>query len=316
VHYRPIVVGSVRTVAERIESTWRPDRPVDVLATLGPLCHGRGDPAHHVSAEGTFWWAAATPHGPGTLALCGGHDGVRATAWGPGAEWLVDGVPTLLGASDDWSRFDSAHPVLDRTRRSYPGMRLPCTRLVFDALLPAVLEQRVTGHEARQAWRGLLRRHGRPAPGPLPGLRLPPSPAAVLDVPTWTWHRLGVDLARQRAARAAATVASRLEECVAMAPAAALARLRVVPGIGEWTAAETAQRALGDPDTVSVGDYHIHDLVVHALTGRARGDDAEMLRLLEPWRGQRQRVVRLVELSGVGKPRFGPRHAPSDMRTM
>lgn len=288
-----------------------------MFATLGPLCHGRGDPAHQVGADGTFWWAAATPDGPGTLALRGGRDGVHATAWGRGAGWLVEGVPALLGASDDWSGFEcAAHPVLDRTRRTFPGMRLPRTRLVFDALLPAVLEQRVTGHEARRAWRGLLRRHGMPAPGPFARLRVPPSPAAVLDVPTWTWHRLGVDLERQRAVRAAATVASRLEECVAMAPAAALARLRVVPGVGEWTAAETAQRALGDPDAVSVGDYHIHDQVVHALTGRPRGDDAEMLRLLEPWRGQRQRVVRLIELSGVAKPRFAPRYAPLDMRTM
>jgi len=310
-------VRGVRTVAERVESTWQPGRPVDVLATLGPLCHGRGDPAHYVSADATFWWAAATPQGPGTLALRAGRDGARATAWGPGAEWLVDGVPTLLGASDDWSRFDcTAHPLLDRTRRSYPGMRLARTRLVFDSLLPSVLEQRVTGHEARRAWHGLLRRHGAPAPGPLAQLRVPPSPAAVLDVPTWTWHRLGVDITRQRAARAAATVAPRLEECVAMAPAAARARLRVVPGIGEWTAAKTAQRAFGDPDAVSVGDYHIHDLVVHALTGRPRGDDAEMLELLEPWHGQRQRVVRLVELSGVAKPRFAPRYAPLDMRAM
>lgn len=310
-------MGGVRTVAERVESTWRPGRPVDVLATLGPLCHGRGDPAHQVGGDGTFWWAAATPHGVGTLALRTGRDGVRATAWGHGAEWLIDGVPTLLGASDDWSRFEcAAYPMLDRTRRRYPGMRLARTRLVFDALLPVVLRQRVTGHEAGRAWRGLLRRHGTPAPGPLLGLRVPPSPVAVLDVPTWTWHRLGVDITRQRAARAAATVAPRLEECVAMAPAAALARLRVVPGVGEWTAAETVQRALGDPDTVSVGDYHIHDRVVHALTGRPRGDDAEMLRLLEPWRGQRQRVVRLVELSGLDAPRFGPRYSPPDMRAM
>jgi 3-methyladenine DNA glycosylase/8-oxoguanine DNA glycosylase len=135
-------------------------------------------------------------------------------------------------------------------------------------------------------------------------------------VPSWDWHRLGVDLARQRAIRAAATVAARLEECVYLTPAEASARLRIVPGIGEWTAAEVAQRAWGDPDAVSVGDYHIHDQVVHALTGRPRGDDAEMLELLERWRGHRQRVVRLIEVSGVAKPRFGPRYSPIDMRAM
>jgi 3-methyladenine DNA glycosylase/8-oxoguanine DNA glycosylase len=306
------------TVAEAIESTWRPDRAVDVLATLGSLRRGSADPAHQVDADGTFWWAALTPEGPGTLAVRGARDGVRATAWGAGAGWLLAGVPELLGANDDWSGLDvSRHPLLDRTRRRLPGLRLARTRLVFDSLLPAVLEQRVTGMESRRGWLGLLRRFGQPAPGPRgPRLRVPPSPAAVLDVPTWDWHRFGVDITRQRALRAAATVADRLEQSVTLPGPQAVARLRVVPGIGEWTAAEIVQRAMGDPDTVSVGDYHIHDQVVHALTGRPRGDDAEMLRLLEPWAGHRQRVVRLIELSGVDKPRFGPRYAPRDMRAL
>lgn len=299
------------------ESEWRAGRSVDVAGTLGPLVRGSGDPAHHVDPDGTFWWACGTPDGPGTLALRHVSDGVRATAWGPGAGWLLDGVPQLLGANDDWSGLDcSAHPLLHRTRLRRHGVRLPRTRLVLDSLVPAVLEQRVTGREARRAWRGLLRRFGIPAPGPRGDLRVPPGPAALLGVPTWEWHRLGVDLARQRAIRAVATVAPRLEECAAMSHADALARLRSVPGIGAWTAAETAQRALGDPDAVSVGDYHMPHLVVHALTGRPRGDDAEMLRLLEPWSGQRQRVVRLIELSGVHEPRFGPRYAPVDIRAL
>jgi 3-methyladenine DNA glycosylase/8-oxoguanine DNA glycosylase len=299
-----------------LESGWRAGRPVDVLRTLGPLRRGRGDPSHRVGADGAFWWACATPEGAGTIAMRAVRDGVDATAWGPGAGWLLDGAPRLLGADDDWSELDCSHPLLARTRRAFAGVRLPRTRLVLDSLVPAVLEQRVTGGESTRAWRGLLRRFGTPAPGPVGDMRVPPSAHALLSVPTWTWHRLGVDLARQRAIRAAATVAARLEECVDMPFAAAQARLRVVPGIGEWTAAEIAQRALGDPDAISVGDYHLHDVVVHALTGRPRGDDAEMLRLLEPWRGQRQRVVRLIELSGVAKPRFGPRLAPLDIRAI
>lgn len=266
---------------------------------------------------GVFWWACDTPDGAGTLAVQAQHGEVDATAWGPGADWLLAGLPELLGERDDWTGLDcAAVPVLARTLRRYPGLRLPRTRLVLDALVPAVLEQRVTGNESRRAWQSLLYRFGSPAPGPIQSLRVPPSAPVLLAVPTWDWHRLGVDLQRQRAIRAAATVASRLAECVGLPEADAIARLRLIPGVGEWTAAETVQRALGHPDAVSVGDFHIHDLVVHALTGRPRGDDDEMLRVLEPWRGQRQRVVRLIELCGVGKPRFGPRYAPIDMRAM
>lgn len=298
------------------ERTWSAGRPVDLARTLAPLHRGAGDPAHRF-LNGAFWWACDTPSGAGTIAVRTARGEVHATAWGAGADWLLDGLPDLVGDRDDWSGFDCADvPVLARTMHRYPGLRLPRTRLVLDALVPAVLEQRVTGREARRAWRSLLYRFGSPAPGPVDSLRVPPSAAVLLGVPTWDWHRFGVDLQRQRAIRAAATVAPRLEECVGLPEADAVARLRSLPGVGEWTAAETVQRALGHPDAVSVGDFHIHDLVVHALTGRPRGDDAEMLRLLERWHGQRQRVVRLIELCGVGKPRFAPRYSPIDMRAM
>lgn len=299
------------------DRVWDAGRPVDVGATLGPLRRGSGDPAHLLDAAGVFWWACTTPDGDATLAVRGVSGVVTARSWGPGAGWLLDRVPVLLGRDDDWSSLElGEQPRLSDVLRHRPGLRLPSTGLVLDSLVPAVLEQRVTGPDARRAWRLLLRRFGTPAPGPALEMRVPPSAGVLLDVPSWDWHRLGVDSARQRAIRAAATVAARLEECAAMDSAAALARLRVVPGIGQWTAAETAQRALGHPDSVSVGDYHLKDLVVHFLTGRPRGDDAEMMRLLERWTGHRQRVVRLIELSGVAKPRFAPRFSPVDIRAI
>jgi 3-methyladenine DNA glycosylase/8-oxoguanine DNA glycosylase len=98
--------------------------------------------------------------------------------------------------------------------------------------------------------------------------------------------------------------------------AAAAARLRAYPGIGPWTAAEVTLRALGDPDAVSVGDFHLPNVVAFALAGEPRGDDARMLELLEPWRGHRARVVRLLEASGIEAPKFGPRYAASDRRGM
>jgi 3-methyladenine DNA glycosylase/8-oxoguanine DNA glycosylase len=294
---------------------WSPGRAVDLLATLAPLRRGSGDPSFRVSDAGILR-ATRTPDGPGTLQLRAVGSDVEATGWGPGAGWLLDRVQILLGCEDDWSALDlSGHPALAEVRRGRPGLRLPRTDRVLEALVPAVLEQRVTGLEARRSWRNLLDRFGEPAPGPHE-LRLMPDAETLLQIPSWDWHRMGVEAARQRPIRAAATVAARVEECVSLPLDAAVARLRVLPGVGEWTAAETVQRALGHPDAVSVGDYHLHDLVVYALTGRPRGDDAEMLAVLSPFAGHRHRVVRLIELAGVSKPRFGARYSPLDFRAM
>jgi 3-methyladenine DNA glycosylase/8-oxoguanine DNA glycosylase len=198
--------------------------------------------------------------------------------------------------------------------RLHPGVRIPRSRRVFESLVPAVLEQKVTGKEARGSWVQLLRRYGEPAPGPVPtGLRVPPSPAVWGQIPSWDWHRAAVDPRRMRTVLAAARVASRLEETVTMGREDAMRRLTAVPGVGEWTAAEVAVRALGDTDAVSVGDYHLASLVGWALTGRPVDDDG-MLALLAPWRPQRAKVVRLIELSGVAKPRFGPRMTVQDHR--
>jgi 3-methyladenine DNA glycosylase/8-oxoguanine DNA glycosylase len=240
---------------------------------------------------------------------------VSATAWGAGAEWLLGRVPVLCGADDDWSGLDVAgHTLLERSLRTHPGLRLCATGLVLDSLVPAILEQKVTGREARRSWRDLLWWYGTPAPGPTPRpMRVPPAPRRILDIPTWDWHRLGVDLRRQRVIRAAASVADRLEDSTS---STVLDRLRIIPGIGEWTAAETAQRAFGHPDAVSVGDYHLKNWVAYALTGQPRGTDEQMLQLLAPWTGQRQRVMRLIEVGGIGAPRFGPRFSPNDIRAI
>jgi 3-methyladenine DNA glycosylase/8-oxoguanine DNA glycosylase len=294
----------------------------DLVRTLAPLRHGGGDPTTKF-VGGTWWRAVRTPDGPGTLSISRDGAGVLARAWGPGADWLIESVPALVGAADDWSGLDlSAHEALRATHRQLPGLRLCRSGLVLDSLVPAILEQRVTGGEAWRAWRSLAWRYGEPAATPpgAPELRLAPTPAALLDVTSWDWHRFGVDLQRHRTIRAVATVADRLEECVSLSAAgdfdAARRRLRLVPGVGEWTAAETLLRALGDPDAVSVGDFHLKNRVGWVLAGRPRSDDDTMVRLLEPWRGQRARVVRLIELSGMSPPKYGPRFSPNDIRAI
>jgi 3-methyladenine DNA glycosylase/8-oxoguanine DNA glycosylase len=294
---------------------------VDLLATLGPMRRGAGDPTHHVDPAGTVWRATRTPDGPATTALRvrAGAAEVHAQAWGPGAAWSLESVPELLGAGDDPAGFEPAHPVLRDSWRRHPGWRVPRSRRVLESLVPAVLEQKVTCRESWRAFRSLVRRYGEPAPGPvghLPGgLVVPPDARTWAMVPSWEWHRAGVDLARSRTTVTAASAAGRLEGLCAVPVQDAARRMRTLPGIGAWTAAEVAQRALGDADAVSVGDAHLPALVGTALVGERVDDDA-MLELLEPYRGHRYRAVRLIELCGLRYERHGPRFAGRDYRAM
>jgi 3-methyladenine DNA glycosylase/8-oxoguanine DNA glycosylase len=300
-----------------LETVWRPRLPVDVVRTLASLRRGSGDPTHRVELGGAVWRTTRTESGPATYRLGqrGPHE-VHGTAWGPGAEQAIAALPDLLGARDDPTGLDLRHPLLRDTAARHPGLRVPRSGRVLESLVPTVIEQKVTGQEARSAWRWLLRRYAEPAPGPAPqGMRVPPPADVWRRIPSWDWHRAGVDPRRAQTGMRAAQVAGRLEEAVGMAPADAERRLRAVPGIGVWTAAEVAQRALGDGDAVSFGDYHLPSFVGWALLGRPVDDDG-MAELLEPYRPHRYRVIRLLECSGFAKPRFGPRLTIQDHRAI
>ncbi len=280
------------------------------MGILGVFRRGAGDPSFVRSPDGSVSRAIRTPEGIATLELhCAPTESlVMARAWGPGAEWALAQAPDLLGESDDPAGFEPRHPVVADAARRFAGWRVPRSGLVLDALVPAVIEQKVAGDEAFGGYRRLLRRFGEPAPGPAGerGLMAPPSARDWAMLPSWEYLRARVDPRRSDTLVRAARVASRLEEVTAMNPQAARVRLRSVPGVGAWTAAEVAQRALGDADAVSFGDYHVARDIGWALTG-SPVDDAGLAELLEPYAGHRYRVQRLLELAGHGLPRRGPR---------
>ena len=313
---------------------WRAPYPVDVPAILSVHRRGSRDPAFRIDETGAVWRTSLTPAGPGTIrvstVLAAGEGSgrrddsarhydragavVRATAWGPGAAWLLDQLPGMLGADDDPAGFVPAHPLLRELARRHSGTRIGRSARVLEALVPAVLEQKVVGLEAHRAWLVLLLRHGLPAPGPAPaGMRVFPPARTWSRLPSWEWHQAGVEAVRARTIAGAALVAGRLEEIGGLAAGDADRRLRALPGIGPWTSAEVRQRACGDADAVSVGDYNLPAAVGWALAGRIV-DDAGMLELLAPYAGHRHRAARLIELSGARPPRRGPRLAVRDYR--
>jgi 3-methyladenine DNA glycosylase/8-oxoguanine DNA glycosylase len=282
------------------------DRPLDLFLTLRPLWRGSGDPTMRLGRH-RAWRATRTPDGPAAVALAVDGERLRAEAWGPGAAHALDRVPALVGQDEDLAAWRAdLHPVVAALDRRLAGVRLGRTGAVMEALVPAVIEQKVTGREAFRSFRSLVVAHGAPAPGPL-GLRLLPDPGVLAALPYFAFHPLGIERRRADAIRRAATRGAWIEAITELPIAAAYARLRSIPGVGEWTAAEVGVRALGDPDAVSVGDFHLPKLVAWALVGEPRADDARMLELLEPFRGHRARVIRLIEASGLGPPRRGPR---------
>ncbi|MGK5697265.1 DNA-3-methyladenine glycosylase family protein [Streptomyces sp. URMC 128] len=287
---------------------WVPDGPLDLGLVLGPLRRGPGDPTFRAMPDGSVWRACRTPAGPGTLRVCAHGGGVRGQAWGPGAEWLLDRLPELLGAADDPSVFVPRHRLVALARHRRPGLRLTRSGLVMESLIPSILEQKVTTDEAYRAWRLLVRKFGEPAPGPAPGrMCVMPGPREWALIPSWEWHRAGVDNKRASTILRAVRVAGRLEEAAGMEPGAARARLEVVPGVGPWTSAETVQRSHGAPDEVTVGDLHLPRIVGWALAGDRDADDSVMLELLQPYAGQRHRAARLILLSGVAPGRRAPK---------
>ncbi|MGZ5214089.1 MAG: DNA-3-methyladenine glycosylase family protein [Actinomycetota bacterium] len=278
---------------------------MDLAKTLFPLCHGASDPTMRIDLADAFR-AMRTPEGPATVHIRSiGYD-ILAEAWGPGAFWALESVPGLIGFLDDDTGFEPQHHVIEELWRRHRGVRITRTGAVMHSLIPAILEQKVTGLEARRAYRAMVFATSEPAPGDL-GLYLPPDPARLAETPYFAFHPWRIERRRAETIRAACARASHLEEGGSLSVNQANARLLAVPGVGPWTVAEVARTALGDADAISVGDFHLPNIVCWALAHEPRGTDERMLELLEPYRGHRGRVQKLLEAGNISAPAFGPR---------
>lgn len=307
---RSFVRKTLLSMTADAESRFEPRGPLDLSLTLGPL--GFGPSMRHEA--GAIWRATRTPAGAATVQLEHRNGRVNARAWGPGAEWAVAHAQVLCGEEDDESGFVAAHQLIARLRRDIRGLRMPRSLTVFEALVPTVILQLVTTEQGREAYRHLVNALGEAAPGPV-RLTLPPSPQVLARTPYWSFHRFGIERRRAEVIIRAARSANRLEEIISMDLPSAYRRMQAFAGVGPWTAAKVAMVALGDADAVPLGDYHLPHVVAYALEGIPRSTDEHMLELLEPYRGHRARVIRLLTTAGIGAPRFGPKKPLRDIRS-
>jgi endonuclease III len=296
---------SARYPAAVLERLVRCD--VDPSATFFPMRRGGADPTTRI-AGGVVWRASRTPDGPATVRFARVDGGVSVRAWGDGAPWVLERADAWLGLADGTEVFEPGPGVVRESWRRLRGLRIPRTGLVLEHLIPSILEQKVTGLEARRAYRRMTLALTEPAPGPSElGLVLPPDPARVARLPYHAMHPFGIEKRRADLIRSACAGAAWIDAAASTSLAEARARLLAIPGLGPWTVAEVSRLAFGDADAVSVGDFHVPYLVSWALAREPRGTDERMLELLEPYRPFRGLVQLLLEGSGARAPAFGPR---------
>ncbi|HYG72045.1 MAG TPA: DNA-3-methyladenine glycosylase 2 family protein [Actinomycetota bacterium] len=279
--------------------------PISVSQTLGPLVRGRGDPTMRV-ARGEAIRASRTPDGPVSVAFREIGRGVEVEAWGPGSGWVLERAEAWCGALDDVSTFAPPSGIVRDVWRRTRGMRIPATGLITERLIPVILEQKVTGMEARRAYRAMTLALGDPAPGDL-GLRLPPDLERIAELPYERFHPFGIERRRAEVIREVARRRTWVDAAAELPLSEARARIRSLRGVGPWSVAEVGRLSLGDADAVSVGDFHVPNIVAWALAREPRGSDERMLELLEPFAPHRGRTQRLIEMAGLRPPKFGPR---------
>lgn len=273
---------------------------------LGVYRFGRNDPTTRLDGN-EFWRATITPDGPGTLHISWDISRYTLEAWGPGANWMIERAPYLLGEHDQPHQFVNPHPVIAAAQRNHPYLRIGSSGMLYHELIPVVIGQRITAQEAVGQWHRLVRQLGEPAPGPREDLVLPPAPQRLAEQPGWWFHPLGIELKRAHPLIELGRQAQRLWSWSQLPSGQCAEKLALLRGIGQWTIGSALGPALGDPDSIAVGDFHLKNQVAFALAGEARATDERMIELLQPYSGQRGRVTRLLGLEGFEAPKFGPR---------
>jgi AraC family transcriptional regulator of adaptative response / DNA-3-methyladenine glycosylase II len=166
--------------------------------------------------------------------------------------------------------------------RRAPGLRLPGAFDPFEVAVRAVLGQQISVKGATTLAGRLAGAFGRPTLAPWGPAVLFPTAAELAGAPVAALRAIGLPEARARTILdlARAVLLGTLDLSSSAAPAAAIAGLLRLRGVGPWTAQYIAMRALGWPDAFVAGDLGVRKALGLA-SARAAEARAEQWR---PWR--------------------------------
>jgi AraC family transcriptional regulator of adaptative response / DNA-3-methyladenine glycosylase II len=180
----------------------------------------------------------------------------------------------------------SADPLLRPLVLARPGLRVAGAWSGFELAVRAILGQQITVIAARQLAGRLVSRFGRPFAFQAPGF----APAVMRLFPT-PRRLAAADPASFRMPRARAMALISLAQAVDHNPQViepgrglddAVSALKMLPGIGDWTAQYIAMRELREPDAFPAGDIALQR-ALETLTGRPV-TRAQVLAHAESWR--------------------------------
>lgn len=258
-----------------------------ILAYLG----GRAIPGVEVVTADAYARTVFIGGLPGTISVMqGGDDALVATVDHPDPAILpdvlarlrpmfdLDADPALIAAAL------SRHPDLAPLVAERPGLRVPGAWDGFEIAVRAILGQQVSVNAATRLAGRLVAAFGEALAPDYAGTGLThlfPTPDRLLDADVAA--TLGMPGARGRAISALAAEAHANPALFARGRGLdpAVAALRALSGIGEWTAQYIALRALREPDALPASDLA---LLRSLDTGAGRPTPAQLLVRAEAWR--------------------------------
>jgi AraC family transcriptional regulator, regulatory protein of adaptative response / DNA-3-methyladenine glycosylase II len=196
----------------------------------------------------------------------------------------------------------SQDPVLAPLVAARPGLRVPGAWDGFELAVRAIFGQQITVPAATRLLGKLVLAHGMMLPEEMRGIdgltHVFPQPKFLAEVDL----ELGMPRARLTAVRS-------LAKALVVDPAifspgasleAAIAKLRALSGIGEWTAQYIAMRELREPDAFPAADIGLMRAL--AMPDGRRPTPSELLALAERWRPWRAYAALHLWASGTHHP--------------